>query len=169
MAQYINKDTYVGNTGKQLKDIKTNADNISSNSASITNIGNEVNTVKTNLNKIKDYVTDLNEYGSQELDDKWYHRSFNSGFGELFRRIVISNITINHQETSSDYYYDYNIDLPDYFGRKPIVNVTAELSGGYGCHYVIGNVTNKKITGWIYTDVPRTNVTVILHVYCVGR
>ena len=29
MAQYINKDTYVGDTGKQLKDIKTNADNIS--------------------------------------------------------------------------------------------------------------------------------------------
>lgn len=29
MAQYINKDTYIGDTGKQLKDILTNADNIS--------------------------------------------------------------------------------------------------------------------------------------------
>lgn len=28
MAQYINKDTYVGDTNKQLKDIKTNADDI---------------------------------------------------------------------------------------------------------------------------------------------
>ena len=28
MAQYINKDTYVGDTSKQLKDIKANADNI---------------------------------------------------------------------------------------------------------------------------------------------
>lgn len=162
MAQYINKDTYVGDTGKQLKDIKTNADNISSNLMSINNINN-------NLNKIKDYVSDLNDYGSQELDDQWYYRSFNSKFGELFRRIVLNNITINKQETSTDYYYDYNINLPYYFDRIPIVNIAAELSGGYGCHYVIGNVTTRKITGWIYTDVPRTNVTVILHIYCVGR
>ena len=37
MAQYINKDIYVGDTGKQLKDIKTNSDNISSNLSKINN------------------------------------------------------------------------------------------------------------------------------------
>ena len=37
MAQYINKDTYVGDTGKQLKDIKTNADNIDTNTTNIAN------------------------------------------------------------------------------------------------------------------------------------
>ena len=35
MSQYINKDTYVGDTGKQLKNIKTNADNIQNNSTDI--------------------------------------------------------------------------------------------------------------------------------------
>lgn len=148
MTQYINKDIYVEDTGKQLKDIKTNADNI---------------------DKIKDYVSELIEYGTQELDDKWYYRSFGSGFGELFRRIIINNVTINKKETESDYYCEYNIELPYYFGRIPIVNVTVELSGGYSCHYVIGNVTTRQITGWIYTDIPRTDITVILHVYCVGR
>lgn len=45
MAQYINKDAYVGDTGKQLKDIKTNADNISSNT---TKINDNTNTIDRN-------------------------------------------------------------------------------------------------------------------------
>ena len=39
MAQYINKDTYVGDTGKQLKDILTNANNISTLNNKVNNIG----------------------------------------------------------------------------------------------------------------------------------
>lgn len=40
----VNPDLYVGSTGKQLKDIKTNADNISNNASNITNILTRMNT-----------------------------------------------------------------------------------------------------------------------------
>lgn len=71
MAQYINKDTYVGDTGKQLKDIKTNADNISNNT---TNISNIINT----LNDLKRY---RNVYEPKYI----YNDTGNVGYYELFR------------------------------------------------------------------------------------
>lgn len=40
MAQYINKDAYVGDTGKQLKDILTNTNNIKTNTNNINNLQN---------------------------------------------------------------------------------------------------------------------------------
>lgn len=60
MAQYINKDTYVGDTGKQLKDIKTNADNISVLGGKITNVENVLN----GLIKIVDIATDKFSFNS---------------------------------------------------------------------------------------------------------
>ena len=39
MTQYINKDTYVGDTGKQLKDILTNANNIANNANKLHQVG----------------------------------------------------------------------------------------------------------------------------------
>lgn len=39
MAQYINKDAYIGDTGKQLKDILTNANNIASNTNKLNQVG----------------------------------------------------------------------------------------------------------------------------------
>ena len=42
MAQYINKDAYVGDTGKQLKDIKTNADDIANLDTRITDNTNTI-------------------------------------------------------------------------------------------------------------------------------
>ena len=45
MAQYINKDTYVGDTNTQLKDIKTNKDNL-------TNLNNDVSNLKSNVNSL---------------------------------------------------------------------------------------------------------------------
>lgn len=52
MAQYINKDTYVGNTGKQLKDIKTNADNISINANNISSNTNKINAINKRLSNV---------------------------------------------------------------------------------------------------------------------
>ena len=49
----INSDTYVGNTGKQLKDIKTNADNISTNASNITTLNNSMNRIGTIYNATK--------------------------------------------------------------------------------------------------------------------
>lgn len=46
-VQKINPDTYVGNTEKQLKDIKTNADNISSNTTNINNISSRVSNLES--------------------------------------------------------------------------------------------------------------------------
>ena len=57
MAQYINKDTYVGDTGKQLKDIKTNSDNIANNLSKINNNTTKINNNTTNISK---NTTDIN-------------------------------------------------------------------------------------------------------------
>lgn len=59
MAQYINKDAYVGDTGKQLKDIKTNADNISNNTTNINNNTTNINKNTTDINSLKTRTTNL--------------------------------------------------------------------------------------------------------------
>lgn len=59
MAQYINKDTYVGDTGKQLKDIKTNADNIANNLSKINNNTTNISKNITDINSLKTRTTDL--------------------------------------------------------------------------------------------------------------
>ena len=57
MAQYIDKDTYVGDTGKQLKDIKTNYDNISSNTTKINNNTTNISKNTTDINSLKTRTT----------------------------------------------------------------------------------------------------------------
>lgn len=59
MAQYINKDTYVGDTGKQLKDIKTNSDNIANNTTKINNNTTNISKNTTDINSLKTRATDL--------------------------------------------------------------------------------------------------------------
>lgn len=59
MAQYINKDTYVGDTGKQLKDIKSNADNIANNLSKINNNTTNISKNTTDINSLKTRTTDL--------------------------------------------------------------------------------------------------------------
>ena len=59
MTQYINKDTYIGDTGKQLKDIKTNADNISSNLSKINNNTTNISKNTTDINSLKTRTTNL--------------------------------------------------------------------------------------------------------------
>jgi len=148
MAQYVNKDVYVGDTGKQLKDIKTNADK---------------------LDKMKDYVSDFVEVNQgQNLCDKWYYMTFGiSHVGMLYRRIIIDSIDITVPEGSL-YYAGYDITLPSYFRQIPVAYVSVETAGGWGSHYTIGEVTPTKIRGWIFTDVPKTGLKIILHVFCFG-
>ena len=50
-VQKINPDTYVGDTGKQLKDIKTNADNISNHTTKLNEFDNK-NLSSTGYQKI---------------------------------------------------------------------------------------------------------------------
>lgn len=59
MAQYINKDAYVGDTGKQLKDIKTNSDNIANNTTKINNNTTNISKNTTDINSLKTRATDL--------------------------------------------------------------------------------------------------------------
>ena len=59
MAQYINKDIYVGDTGKQLKDIKTNSDNIANNLSKINNNTTKISKNTTDINSLKTRTTDL--------------------------------------------------------------------------------------------------------------
>lgn len=68
MAQYINKDTYVGDTGKQLKDIKTNSDNISANLSKINNNTNNISKNTTDINSLKTRTTNLENI---KIDQKY--------------------------------------------------------------------------------------------------
>ena len=65
MAQYINKDTYVGDTGKQLKDILTNANNIANNSTQISTIQGIVNALKSHNFKTATNIN-VNTYGFED-------------------------------------------------------------------------------------------------------
>lgn len=58
-VQKINPDTYVGDTGKQLKDIKTNADNISANLSKINNNTTNISKNTTDINDLKTRTTNL--------------------------------------------------------------------------------------------------------------
>ena len=68
MAQYIDKDTYVGDTGKQLKDIKTNSDNISSNTTKINNNTTNISKNTTDINSLKTRTTKLENI---KIDQKY--------------------------------------------------------------------------------------------------
>ena len=61
-VQKINPDTYVGNTGKQLKDIKSNSDNI-------TNLINKVNNIELlqNVYENKYVYNGTGDYGYYEI------------------------------------------------------------------------------------------------------
>ncbi len=147
-VQKINPDTYVGDTGKQLKDIKTNADK---------------------LNVMKDYISDFTEVNpGQNLTDKWHYITFGiSRVGILYRRLIIDSIDITTPE-GSVYYSGYDITLPSYFRQIPVAYIGVETSGGWAAHYTIGEVSTTKIRGWIFTDVSKTNLKVILHIFCFG-
>lgn len=100
---YINKDFYVGDTGKQLKDIKTNADNISSNTNNISGLKYNLITngvaVKTGIkvDGYDEYVQrfkfgDITEAGIYKLDfdctgktiTKWEGSAWPSGTNNWF-------------------------------------------------------------------------------------
>ena len=68
MDQYINKDTYVGDTGKQLKDIKTNSDNISSNTTKINNNTTNISKNTTDINSLKTRTTKIENI---KIDQKY--------------------------------------------------------------------------------------------------
>ena len=55
--QKINQDLYIGDTGKQLKDIKTNADNIKTNADDIKTNNDNINILKNNLNVGYEVIT----------------------------------------------------------------------------------------------------------------
>ena len=67
-VQKINPDTYVGDTGKQLKDIKTNADNISSNLSKINNNTTNISKNTTDINSLKTRTTNLENI---KIDQKY--------------------------------------------------------------------------------------------------
>lgn len=83
MAQYINKDTYVGDTGKQLKDIKTNSDNISSNLSKINNNTTNISKNTTDINSLKTRTTNLENI---KIDQKYVS-------GDTIRTTTIAKAT----------------------------------------------------------------------------
>ena len=62
MAYYVDKDTYVGNTGKQLKHIKTNSDNIAMIGTMFEHTGTNVVVSGNNSNVICSLTLDPGTY-----------------------------------------------------------------------------------------------------------
>ena len=110
MAQYINKDVYVGDTGKQLKDIKTNADNISTNTADIKNLKNKSNVIyyKKLASRVStleisniDIVRDGGVYDILFLFPSGGKSDLNMTFNNITGQYYATVVGINVQDTSS--------------------------------------------------------------------
>lgn len=130
-VQKINPDTYVGNTGKQLKDILTNADNISSN------------------------TTKLNDFGTKSLSSSGYQKIT----GGMLIQWGQSNITVNANVMEKTYTINYPKTFGNVYQVIPVLNDPGygiqKLDGGLGIHSVStsnfvvvyksgGNYTNTK-------------------------
>lgn len=128
-VQKINPDTYVGNTGKQLKDIKTNADNISNNT-----------------NK-------LNEFDTKSLSSSGYQKIT----GGMLIQWGQSNITVESNVMEKQYTINYPKKFGNIYQVIPVLNDPGygiqKLDGGLGIHSV--NTSNFVVTyksGGIYTS-----------------
>lgn len=137
-VQKINPDTYVGNTGKQLKDIKTNADNISNN------------------------TTKLNEFNTKSLSSSGYQKIT----GGMLIQWGQSNITVDANVMEKTYTINYPKTFSNIYQVIPVLNDPGygiqKLDGGLGIHSVttsnfvvvykaLGNYTSTKkiLIRWI--------------------
>ena len=149
----INKDLYVGDTGKQLKQIKTNADNIATNTTNITNNTNKIATLSYNLTT---GATPIKT--GRKIDNK----------DEYVYRINIGTLPNNGNKTYSLPFtigkcYDIkgvarrstdNVDFP-----LPYVNP------GAGMAYCIGVWTQNKNTLIVNTGTNRTDLSGYVDIY----
>ena len=103
-VQKINPDTYVGNTGKQLKDIKTNADNISANLSKINNnttkINNNTTKINNNTTNISKNTTDINSLKTRttDLENIKIEQKYVSGDTIKTTTIAKATFTSNYQD-----------------------------------------------------------------------
>lgn len=93
----INPDLYVGNTGKKLSDIKTNADNISANLSKINNNTTKINNNTTNISK---NTTDINSLKTRttDLENIKIEQKFVSGDTIKTTTIAKATFTGNYQD-----------------------------------------------------------------------
>ena len=93
-VQKINQDLYIGDTGKQLKDIKTNADNIKTNANDIKTNNDNINTLKNNLNVGYEVITTTPTSMPVKDDTSWktlFTKKINKGLYLLVGAINTNN------------------------------------------------------------------------------
>lgn len=170
MAQYINKDAYVGDTGKQLKDIKTNADNISNNTTKINNNTTKINNLKKQLVGTFPLTTSI--FGSSTVGtvDVFNNYNFKEQLLSMFptksgftRTYIVGGILNTSQNTITIYLGGYEIldtsiwgSNNNYNGRfqfNDITSIVNKIGTGH-CKVTCNNVTGSG--GNFYTIHPLT-------------
>lgn len=147
MAQYINKDTYVGDTGKQLNDIKTNADNIQNNSTDIQALYKAIEDLKP---------VELYNNSSGDMFDEYTLSQSSANFKRL---------TIYYRQTSYFGSSESSVEVLNPNGKNVLLFFhfpldTYNNSTYYGAYslsrvfkistnkIILLNADNRKIVGW---------------------
>lgn len=154
MAQYINKDTYIGDTGKQLKDILNNSNNIKTNTNNINNLQNnkQDKLYDSDYQPIDSFGTYFKEYGGD------YRKVGVRKIGNVCYLKGLIRVTQARNNTE-----DVVCVLPSGFRPSlriytPAASAAGEVSmGGHPCLLTIrpnGNIClhNSYCTGWISLD-----------------
>lgn len=139
----------------------------SSLETTIDNIISKNNTQDTNISNLSlDYIREYNN----DVDYGWQRRTWkNSRIGECWKQHTFTFNSIGSE--GSLYYGDVTLSLPNsYFSNKPTINITCEVSGGFGCYFVLNpsKTSKSQIGGWIFSDTWLSNRSVTLHIHCVG-
>lgn len=130
MAMKMNKDAYVGDTGKQLKDILTNANNISNNTNNISNNTNSINDILNKISGIQGLKIEYgkiagNNFSAYTNSMPWYQAKYHLTFSKKYtsQPIVITmwthdnptgmgdvdTLPLNITTSGCDIYASYNI------------------------------------------------------------
>lgn len=153
-VQKINSDTYVGDTGKQLKDIKTNSDNIKTNTDNINNLKN-------------DKQDKLYDSGYKPMDSfGTYFTEYGNGYREVRVRKIgnvcylkgLINVSQDRNNTEDNVCIIPSGFRPSSRIYVPAASSSGEVSkGGHPCLLTIrpsGNIClhNSYCAGWLSLD-----------------
>lgn len=143
---HINGSTEIDNSNMSLNDILKN-----------------ISDIKAKLDGIKAYIIDGG------LTSQWTWYKFNNG---LILASYAGNLTLNINNPEGSMYYSEKFTIPfpsGLFNKAPAISVTVEVGGGYNGTYAANGVSKDEMTGWVYFNLSKTNVSMYLNIIAMSR
>lgn len=79
-------------------------------------------------------------------------------------------LNVNNPEGSMYYSEKFTISFPSgLFSKSPAISVTVEVGGGFNGTYAANGVSKDEMTGWVYFNLPKTNVSMYLNIVAMSR